>query len=157
MSQPRILVIDDDPLFRSLLVSVLKGDYVVEAFKDGAEGFYHAAENPPDAAIIDVNMPGWDGLRTLRAFREHHLTADCPVMMLTGDPSRETVVRSINSGADEYVVKSAFCRREFVAKLATMLNARLGVDATAESRLTGLLTTDDTAENDLQVALDNWE
>lgn len=150
MNQPRIIVIDDDPLFRSLLTSVLKKNYEVEAFKDGSEGFYHASENPPDAAIIDVNMPGWDGLKTLRAFRAHHLTAECPIIMLTGDTSRETIMQSISGGADEYVVKSSFCRREFAQKLSRVLGEQA---ETVEEPA----PPEDVHEPDLQTALDNWE
>ena len=69
-SRPRVLVIDDDPLFRGLIVSMLRKDYVVMVAKEGAEGFYKALEARPDIVIIDVRMPGWDGLTTLKQMRK---------------------------------------------------------------------------------------
>ena len=68
LKRARILVIDDDPLFRSLIVSLLRKQYYVSVASNGSEGFYKALEQPPELAIIDVQMPVWDGLKTLRAF-----------------------------------------------------------------------------------------
>jgi DNA-binding response OmpR family regulator len=118
---PRLLVVDDDPLFRSLLVSLLREDYLVSVAKEGSEGFYKAVEQPPDIAIIDVRMPGWDGLRTLRALRQHHATARCRVLMLTGDASRSTVVAAFQEGANDYLVKANFTRAELERKLEALL------------------------------------
>lgn len=159
MSQPRILVIDDDPLFRSLLSSVLRKEYVVEVAKDGAEGFEKAIISPPDAAIIDVNMPGWDGMRTLEAFRNHHATARCPVVMLTGDSSQETVITATKLGAAGYVVKTCFGREELLRTLDRALRSRSLAAAHGPSgHLTGFCPAVDTVtEDDLQAAVDHWE
>ena len=70
-SPTRVLIIDDDPLIRTLLVSALRKDCLVAVAAEGSEGFYKALELTPDVAVIDVNMPGWDGLKTLEAFRAH--------------------------------------------------------------------------------------
>ena len=67
----RVLIIDDDPLIRTLLVSALRKECFVAVAAEGAEGFSKALELKPDMAVIDVNMPGWDGLKTLEAFRGH--------------------------------------------------------------------------------------
>src|SRR5207245_9847502 len=91
MNRARILVIDDDPLFRSLITSMLRRDYFVSVASDGSEGYYKALEHPPQLAIIDVQMPGWDGLRTLQAMRAHHALAKVPVRMCTSDARRTTV------------------------------------------------------------------
>ena len=119
-SRPRILVIDDDPLFRSLLVSLLRRDYVVSVASDGAEGFYKALEHPPAVAVIDVQMPGWDGLKTLKAFRAHPVLRDVRTIILTGDASRGTVLAAIQGGAHDYVVKTSFSHGEFCRKLSRL-------------------------------------
>jgi DNA-binding response OmpR family regulator len=66
-----ILVIDDDPLFRSLIVAVLRKDFRVSVSSDGAEGFHAALDDKPDVTVLDLQMPGWDGLKTLQTFRTH--------------------------------------------------------------------------------------
>jgi DNA-binding response OmpR family regulator len=112
-----ILVVDDDPLFRSLMVGVLRRDFDVSVACDGADGFYRALESKPDVTVLDLQMPGWDGLKTLRAFRAHPALADVKVMVLTSDSSRETVLAAIHAGADDYTIKTAFSRDEFRVKL----------------------------------------
>lgn len=114
----RILVIDDDPLFRSLIVSLLRKDYMVAVASDGLEGYHKALEIPPDIAIVDIQMPGWDGLRTLDAFRKHPSLADVKIVMLTGDATRETVLAAIQRGANDYVIKISFSKEEFLEKIA---------------------------------------
>jgi DNA-binding response OmpR family regulator len=120
----RILVIDDDPLFRSLIISVLRKDYLVSIAGEGAEGYYKALEHPPDIAVVDVQMPGWDGLKTLKSFRAHPALANVPVVMLTSDASKETVLAALNAGAIDYVIKTSFSKEEFLHKLERHLPGR---------------------------------
>lgn len=112
-----ILVVDDDPLFRSLMVGVLRRDFDVTVACDGADGFYRALDRRPDVTVLDLQMPGWDGLKTLRAFRGHPALNNVKVMVLTSDSSRETVLAAIHAGADDYTIKTAFSRDEFRLKL----------------------------------------
>ncbi len=116
----RILVIDDDPLFRNLIVSVLRKEYLVSVASEGAEGFYKALESPPDVAIVDIQMPGWDGLKTLKAFRSHRTLQHVKILILTSDASRETVLAAVQGGANDYVIKTNFSRDELFAKLETL-------------------------------------
>jgi len=113
----RILVIDDDPLFRSLIVSLLRKDYFVSVASEGSEGYYKALEYPPDIAVIDIQMPGWDGLKTLSEFRKHPALANVKTVILTSDASKETVLAAIQGGANDYVIKTSFSRTEFTEKL----------------------------------------
>lgn len=121
-----ILIVDDDPLFRSLMVGVLRRDFEVTVACDGADGFYRALDQKPDVTVLDLQMPGWDGLKTLRAFRAHPLLSDVPVMVLTSDSSRETVLAAINAGADDYTIKTAFSRDEFRQKLDRLFRQQRG-------------------------------
>lgn len=122
MTRSRILVIDDDPLFRSLLTSILRSDFLVNVASDGAEGYYKALEQPPDLAIVDIRMPGWDGLRTLQAFRSHHALANVPVVMLTSDASRQTVMSAMQAGATDYIIKTTLSRENFLEKVSRQLS-----------------------------------
>jgi DNA-binding response OmpR family regulator len=176
-----ILVVDDDPLFRSLMVGVLRKDFDVTVACDGADGFYRALDRKPDVTVLDLQMPGWDGLKTLRAFRSHPSLADVKVMVLTSDSSRETVLAAIHAGADDYTIKTAFSRDEFREKLdrlcrdssdstemdsviAKAMTAPLSADlhsaanksddlATAGNRRTGWTGSSEM----LQEAIDAWE
>jgi DNA-binding response OmpR family regulator len=122
MNRACVLVIDDDPLFRSLITSILRRDYIVVVAADGSAGYYEAIEHPPQLVIIDVRMPGWDGLRTLQAIRAHQALAKVPVMMLTSDASRQTVVAAIQSGANDYVVKTTLSHDELLKKARRLVN-----------------------------------
>lgn len=121
----RILVIDDDPLLRSLLVSMLRKDCLVAVASEGSEGFYKALEHPPDIALIDVQMPGWDGLKTLQAFRGHPALAHVRIMMLTADASKETVLAAIRAGSNDYVIKTTFSKHDFYQKLNRLIPGRI--------------------------------
>ena len=122
LKRARILVIDDDPLFRSLIVSLLRKQYYVTVAGDGSEGFYKALEQPPELAIIDIQMPVWDGLKTLRAFRSHPALAMVKTMILSGDAAKDTVTTAINEGANDYVIKSSFSKTDFLAKIVNLLS-----------------------------------
>ncbi|QDV50569.1 response regulator transcription factor [Gimesia fumaroli] len=116
-SSARVLVIDDDPLFRNLMVSFLRREYIVSVASDGSEGFYKALEYPPDIAIVDVQMAVWDGLQTLKAFRSHPVLSQTKIIMLTSDASKETVVAAIQGGANDYIIKTSFSKMEFLEKV----------------------------------------
>ncbi len=115
--RPRILIIDDDPLYRSLMTTLLRKDYLLAVAADGAEGYQKALQHPPDIAIIDIQMPGWDGLKTLDEFRKNPILKRVKIVMLTGDASKESVVAAIRGGANDYVIKTSFSREEFREKL----------------------------------------
>lgn len=117
MSRSRLLVADDDSLFRAYLASVLRKDFIVALAADGQEALTKATEHPPDCAVIDVQMPGLDGIQTLRQFRSHPVLARVPVVILSADQSRGTVVSAITAGAADYLVKGKFEDAALVARV----------------------------------------
>lgn len=121
-SRPRILVIDDDPMFRSVVVALLRKDFLVSVANDGIEGYSKAKKHKPDVAVIDVQMPGWSGLETLKSFRENPSLRDVKVIMLTGDNSKATVVAAIKAGANDYIIKETFRKSDFLEKVQKVLN-----------------------------------
>ncbi len=132
--RPRIIIIDDDPLFRSLMVSLLRTDFLIAVASEGSEGFYKALQSPPQLAIIDVQMPGWDGVQTLRSFRNHPALKNVPVLMLTADAKRDTVLAAIEAGADDYVLKTEFSKSELVKKVRKLARRRNPAAATTAAR-----------------------
>jgi DNA-binding response OmpR family regulator len=179
VARTRVIVIDDDPQFRNLISSVLRKDYFVFVASEGSEGYYKAIEHPPDVAVIDVQMPGWDGVKTLKAFRAHAQLAQTLIVMLTGDASRETVMAAIQAGANDYVIKTKFSREEFLSKLTRLLNGRDQTAAAASPTITSppldavshrampaavrshprseLALVETSAATDLQAVMDAWE
>lgn len=116
----RVLVIDDDPLFRTLIVTHLRKSYILSVASEGSEGYQKALQINPDIAIIDVNMAGWDGLQTLTAFRNDPKLKDVKIVMLTGDSTKQTVMNAIHSGADGYLLKSDFTKELLEKKIASL-------------------------------------
>jgi DNA-binding response OmpR family regulator len=116
MERARVLVIDDDPLLRSLITSILRREYLVSVASDGADGYRKALEHPPQLVIVDVQMPGWDGLRTVQAIRANPALSQIPLMMLTSDATRQTVLAAIQEGANDYVIKTTLCPNELLMK-----------------------------------------
>src|SRR5262245_27859120 len=116
MTRPHVIVIDDDPLFRSLLTAMLREEFQVSVAVDGAEGYYKALQQPPELAIIDVQMPGWNGLRTLKAFRANHALSRVPIMIITSDARAETLLEALQAGASDYVAKTTLSREDFLKK-----------------------------------------
>ncbi|MEM1061386.1 MAG: response regulator [Planctomycetota bacterium] len=155
----RILVIDDDPLFRSLLAASLDR-HTVETAADGSEGYYMAIAAVPDVMILDLQMSGWDGLKTLTMLRGNPLTASVPVIMLTSDGTRAQIVEAVRLGASDYVLKPGFSKDELVAKVEKYLAARVPAaavnTATVSADSPAELVSSDVPTADF-VDDDNWE
>ncbi len=103
----RVLLADDDALLRGLLRRHLEQDAIeVEEAADGADVLARLERlPPPDAIVLDVGMPGEDGLTILRLIRENDATADLPVVMLTGRRTCLDVASALALGVSGYVAK----------------------------------------------------
>jgi len=115
----RILVVDDEPALRSSLERALGLDrYEVELAGDGTEALDRLALAPVDAVVLDVSMPGIDGLEVCRRLRA---AGDrTPVLMLTARDAIDDRVEGLDAGADDYLVKP-FALRELQARLRALL------------------------------------
>ena len=115
----KVLVVDDEPAFLSLVEQVLtrKGYEVFTAF-DGQEALRLLFAHKPDLVILDVMMPKMDGWRTCSRIRE---ISDVPLIMLTGKKkSKADIVRGLDYGADDYLIKPLESR-ELVARVQAIL------------------------------------
>lgn len=117
----RILVIDDEPKIVSFVRRGLAHEgYDVEAAYDGEEGLARARDNPPDVIILDVMLPGLDGLEVCRRLRAG---SDVPILMLTAKDAVPDRVAGLDSGADDYLVKP-FAFAELLARVRALLRRR---------------------------------
>ncbi|NDY93933.1 response regulator [Ideonella livida] len=103
---PSVLVVDDDPFQLRLLRTVLAGwPLRLRGAASGAEALAAAAEQAPDLVFMDIEMPGMDGIQTVRGLRAQPGMARVPVLMLTGQGDKARVVQSLQAGASGFIVK----------------------------------------------------
>ncbi|MDQ2759889.1 MAG: response regulator transcription factor [Actinomycetota bacterium] len=123
---PLVLVVDDEPAVRRALERALALErYDIALAADGEQALDALAANPADAVILDIAMPGVDGLEVCRRMRR---AGDrTPVLMLTALDAIDDRVRGLDAGADDYLVKP-FALRELQARLRALLR-RTGEDA----------------------------
>lgn len=118
----RVLIIDEDPEYRSQAMLALRREYLVSVAADGAAGFFKAVEFPPDLVVLEVLMANWSGMRTLQAFRNHPTLKKVPIVMVSTDASRATVIAAVQNGADDYVLKTAQHLEELPRKISRLLD-----------------------------------
>lgn len=122
----RILVIDDDPMIRGLVKAMLEAEgYEVVLAEDGLQGveMIDAEPRPVDFCLIilDVVMPGMNGLEVLTRLKMQPHTEAIPVLMLTGESKAEDIMAGYSVGADYYITKP-FTRQQLLFGLDLVLN-----------------------------------
>lgn len=118
MTASRILVVEDDRRLAATLERVLSAEgHHVDVAGDGMVAVRRARERPPDLVILDVMLPGLDGIGVCRRLRA---TAQFPILMLTALSGTEERVRGLDSGADDYLVKP-FAYQELLARVRALL------------------------------------
>lgn len=118
MSSPKILVIDDEAGIRNLVSAYLeKENYQVTTAFDGPGGLQAAREIRPDVIILDIMLPGLDGIELLRELRKE---SDVYVIMLTARAEEVDKIVGLRVGADDYLTKP-FSPRELVARIKAAL------------------------------------
>ncbi|MBI3942234.1 MAG: response regulator transcription factor [Chloroflexi bacterium] len=114
----RILVIDDEPKIVEVIRRGLLFDgYQVEVAYDGTSGLAQARDTSPDLIVLDIMLPGMDGLEVCRRVRA---ASDVPILMLTAKDTVPDRVAGLDSGADDYLVKP-FALDELLARIRAML------------------------------------
>jgi two-component system, OmpR family, copper resistance phosphate regulon response regulator CusR len=115
----RILVVEDEPKLATALKQGLEEDqYGVSVARTGEDGFFLLYSQPFDLVVLDVMLPGRDGLEILAQIRQNGLKT--PVLLLTAKDSVDDRVRGLDSGADDYLVKP-FAFPELLARIRALL------------------------------------
>jgi CheY-like chemotaxis protein len=106
MSSERVLIIEDSPTTRSVIKVYLVGQNLqfYEA-ADGSTGLHAAREHQPNVIVVDLKMPGMDGLSFCRALRTDSTLKRTPVILLTGSKSDEVRHEALRAGADHFMTK----------------------------------------------------
>ena len=127
----RVLLVDDDARLHELLKSYLEDNgFVVASARDGREGLDRLAREPFDAVLLDVMMPGMDGLEVCRRIRDK---SQIPIVMLTAKGDETDRVVGLELGADDYLAKP-FGPRELLARLRAVLRRSAPADASRTLR-----------------------
>ena len=117
----RILVIDDEPAMVGAVAALVGSvGHRVSAAYDGAEGLRHYDADRPDLVILDLAMPGMDGLTVCTELRERGAT---PIIVLSGEGQEAAKVEALDAGADDYVTKP-FGKAELLARIRAVTRRR---------------------------------
>ncbi len=131
--QQRILVVEDEPSIRALLRLHLSiANFVVQESGDGAVALDVARRDKFDLVLLDVMLPGLDGLTLCRAIRTLGANVATPILMLSARHTEADKVLGLESGADDYLTKP-FGIREMLARVAALLRRSDRPDATAHA------------------------
>ncbi|TVR12414.1 MAG: response regulator [Planctomycetota bacterium] len=117
----RIVVIEDEPDIRELVVyNLMREGFDVVGIGNGHQGIAEIQRTPPDLVVLDLMLPGLDGLEICRHIRAESRTSRVPVIMVTAKSEESDVVLGLGMGADDYISKP-FSPRELIARVKAML------------------------------------
>ncbi|WP_166267813.1 response regulator transcription factor [Marinobacter caseinilyticus] len=114
----RILLIEDDPLLGKTMVSMLQQQHTVDWIDDGQQALSATLNEHFDVIILDLSLPGKDGLEVLRSARSRGITT--PIIILTARTDLDTKLKGLDSGADDYLTKP-FAMEELKARIRAII------------------------------------
>ncbi len=124
MSKKQILVIEDEEDILALIhFNLIKNGFRVECATSGEEGHRKARDLRPDLILLDLMLPGVDGLDVCRQLHNAPDTKDCPIIMLTAKGEEHDIVKGLELGADDYITKP-FSPQVLLARVQAVLRRR---------------------------------
>src|SRR5713101_4993576 len=121
MARTRILVVDDEPDILELVqYNLSKDNYDVMGVESGEEALAQVHATPPDLIVLDLMLPGVDGLEVCRVLKRDTRTAAIPIVMLTARGEEADMVAGLELGADDYLTKP-FSPRVLLARIRAVL------------------------------------
>ncbi len=121
----RVLIVEDDELIASFVTKGLKEEgFAVDHASDGQEGLYLALNEPYDIAVVDIMLPGLDGLTLIEKMRCRQVTI--PVIILSAKRSIRDRVKGLQTGSDDYLTKP-FAFSELLARIQALLRRARGL------------------------------
>lgn len=128
-SRARLLIVDDEQSIVDFIRLGMRYEgFKVEDAQDGVAGFDAAVRSRPDLIILDVMLPGLDGIALCRRLRANEATANIPILMLTAKDEVRDRVTGLESGADDYLTKP-FSFEELLARVRALLRRQQRVIA----------------------------
>jgi two-component system phosphate regulon response regulator PhoB len=132
MSKERILIIEDEEDILALIhFNLIKAGFYVDSAMTGEEGFSKARECRPDLILLDLMLPGMDGLEVCRRLRQSPDTLDTPIIMLTAKGEEHDIIQGLELGADDYMTKP-FSTQVLQARVRSVLRRRAKTATTTQ-------------------------
>ena len=135
----RLLLVDDQPFFLAMGQNILRAKgYEVHTASSGAAALEAVRAARPDAIVLDVEMPGMDGIETCRRLKANPATAEIPVVILTATPEPKLNQRAFQAGAEATVLKSVSADRllNMVHLVLTTERSAVGAEVAPDARHT---------------------
>jgi DNA-binding response OmpR family regulator len=158
----KVLVIEDEETLLNNLADKLRAEgFTVSVAQDGETGLEKVHSDHPDLIVLDIMLPGLDGLSICRMVRHHTATAHIPIIMLTARGTEVDKIVGLESGADDYIVKP-FGLGEFLARVRAVMRRAPGPlmlqqDEIVSNDLRLNLTGRRVFKNDQEIKLSNKE
>jgi len=131
----RILVVEDEPDQQELLrYNLAREGFAVRCAEDGREALHMAREEKPDLIVLDLMLPGLDGLEVCRNLRSDPNTSGVPIVMLTAKSEDSDVVTGLELGADDYVTKP-YSPRVLLARVKAVMRTRINMQHVDEEAM----------------------
>ncbi len=128
MSKERILVIEDEEDILALIhFNLVKEGFRVDCATTGEEGFKKAKDVRPSLILLDLMLPGMNGLDVCKQLRQAPEAKDCPIIMLTAKGEEHDIVKGLELGADDYIPKP-FSSQVLLARIRAVLRRRVKPD-----------------------------
>lgn len=133
MADERIFVVEDEEEIRELLeYRLVREGYRVSVADNGVHALDAIRRQKPDLVLLDLMLPGIDGLEICRALKQDDESRDIPIIMVTAKSEESDVVLGLGLGADDYILKP-FSPREVVARVQAVLRRARGSESAGES------------------------
>lgn len=121
MYRPNILVVEDEEDIQELIkYNLIKNSFDSTIFSTGEEALSYISESIPDLALLDLMLPGIDGLEVCKRLRNNEETSNIPIIMLTARGEEEDVIKGFECGADDYVTKP-FSPKILISRIKAVL------------------------------------
>ncbi len=121
MAKPKVLVIEDEPdILEVIQYNLEREGHKVIACRNGEQGLSRIRTDNPDLVILDLMLPGMDGVEVCRQVKSDPVTRSIPIVMVTAKGEESDIVLGLGIGADDYITKP-FSPRELVARIKVVL------------------------------------
>ena len=136
MARPRVLVVDDEPDILELIgYNLARHNFDMIGVDSGEEAFASVRRSLPDLVVLDLMLPGIDGLEVCRRLKNDNRTAAVPVIILSAKGEEADVVIGLELGADDYLTKP-FSPRVLMARIKAVLRRKRGESGAVEAVIT---------------------
>lgn len=148
--KPLVFLVEDDMDLAEVLTFSLQEEFEPMHFTNSRDLFKALENTTPDIILLDIMVPGLDGIRMARTIRQNALYKDIPIIFLTAKSSEEDKIEGFNVGADDYVTKP-FSSKELIARIKAVLNRYKKLNTAKILKVDNLEIQEDT----MNVNLDN--